>query len=60
MNYQQYFLPYSKKIDRLLNQFFTSEIKQSSKITSIGADMWQKLKEFIADSSQGRFCVNTQ
>ncbi|MCJ7804811.1 polyprenyl synthetase family protein [Patescibacteria group bacterium] len=47
MNYEEYFIPYSKKIDKLLNQFFSLEIKKSSKITPVGSDMWQKFEKFV-------------
>lgn len=47
MNYKNYFSPYIVKIDKVLDDFFASEIEQASKIMSNEVKMWQKLKGFI-------------
>jgi len=54
MKYSDYFALYSKKLDKFLDRFFALEIKKSSKITSIGPDMWQKFGKFISGGKRIR------
>lgn len=54
MNYREYFLPYASEIDKFLAKFFRQKIKESRKITPIAAEMWQKLKDFIAGGKRIR------
>jgi len=54
MNYQQYFLPYTKEIDKFLASFFQQKIKEAEKIDPIVADFWEKIKNFIEGGKRVR------
>ena len=47
MDYKQYFLPYTQKINDYLAQFFHQKIKQSAKITPVASEIWKKIETFI-------------
>ena len=54
MDYQEYFLPYALEINRFLAKFFRQKIKDSAKITSLAAQMWQEMEKFIAGGKRIR------
>jgi len=54
MNYQDYFLPYIQEIDRFLALYFHSKKRESSKITPVAAETWEKLENFIKGGKKVR------
>lgn len=54
MDYKEYFVTYASEIDSFLARFFKQKIKESKKITPIAADMWKKLRDFIAGGKRIR------
>lgn len=54
MNYQEYLLPYAKKIDEFLTKFFQQKIKEAEKVDPIDGNLWQKLQEYIGGGKRVR------
>lgn len=54
MNYQQYFLPYTRKINQFLDRFFTEKITQSKTITPVASEIWRNIQNFISGGKRIR------
>lgn len=54
MDYQQYFLPYTRKINQFLDRFFTEKITQSKTITPVASEIWRNIQNFISGGKRIR------
>jgi len=54
VDYQQYFLPYTRKINQFLDRFFIEKIIQSKTITPVASEIWRNIESFISGGKRIR------
>ncbi len=57
MHYQDYCLPYARKLNRFLDRFFSQKEKESTKINPVVAETWQVFRKFVAGGKRIRGCL---
>lgn len=57
MDYRDCFLPYARKIDLFLDQFFSQKTEETSRVSPVVAETWRVFKDFVTGGKRVRGCL---